>query len=37
VPDIGLGKNIKKEVDLTLEQAYAGLNVTIAMDRVVRI
>lgn len=31
----GLGKNIQKHVDLTLDQAHSGLNVSLAIERVV--
>ena len=33
---VGLGKTIKKDVDLTLEQAYAGKSVGIPIEKVVR-
>ena len=31
----GLGKNIKKEIDITLEQAFSGLTISVPMERVV--
>ena len=31
----GLGKNIRKEVDISLDQAFVGHNISIPVERVV--